>query len=98
MSGPSFQLIWTAVVLNDGSEMALSDGVRRAGGGPNTRDPSYTGQLIFILDACDSGNGIFETDLSVSELKTLPTILLTSSSANQKSRKLKNRNVSAFTS
>jgi len=85
------------LILNDGSEMTLTDWVHEARGGKDYRDPAFKGELIFIIDACDSGNGIFKTGLTAEEWQ-FPTIMLTSSTVDEKSRKRNDMDASAFSS
>jgi hypothetical protein len=85
------------LVLNDGSKMHFTDWVRMARGGSRPDQPSYRGQLVFILDACDSGNAVWRTALTPAELQ-LPTIIMASSTVDQKSLQVLDSNVSAYSS
>lgn len=85
------------LILNDGSEQHLADWVRWARGRRTDGTPSYNGDLIFILDACDSGNGVWRTALTPPELE-LPTIILASSTVGQRSLQRLDANMSAFSS
>jgi hypothetical protein len=84
------------LILNSTSDMLLSDWVRAARGG-TADNPSYQGELVFIVDACDSGNGVWRTSLTLRDFQ-LPIAVLASSSVDQLSRKLKDKDASAFTS
>ena len=84
------------LLVVNGSEMHLSDWVRTARGG-TADQPSYKGQLVFILDACDSGNGVWRTDLLPAELQ-LPTVIIASSTVDERSLQRLDSNVSAFSS
>ena len=83
------------MVLNDGNQVPFTQLYRLARGG-HQGSAAYQGQLVFLIDACNSGTAL-SSDLRESELRQFATDILTSSGSTELSRKLKNSDESAFT-